>query len=52
MGAGGEGRLLVADGTGVSLPDTPALQVRYPQPGAQKPGCGFPHMKPLSLIDN
>jgi len=51
MGAGGEGRLLVADGTGVSLPDTPALQARYPQPGAQKPGCGFPHMKLLGLFD-
>lgn len=51
MGAAGEGRLLVADGTGVSLPDTPALQARYPQPGAQKPGCGFPHMKLLGLFD-
>ena len=51
MGAGGEGHLLVADGTGVSLPHTAALQARHPQPGAQKPGCGFPHMKLLGLFD-
>ena len=51
MGAGGEGRLLVADGTGVSLPDTAALRARHPQPGAQKPGCGFPHLKRLGLFD-
>jgi hypothetical protein len=46
-----QGRLLVADGTCVSMPDTPALQLRYPQPKGQKPGCGFPLMKLLGLFD-
>jgi hypothetical protein len=32
----------VADGTTVSMPDTPANQRAYPQPDAQKPGLGFP----------
>jgi hypothetical protein len=48
---GGEGRLLVADGTTATLPDTPALQKRYPQADGQKPGCGFPLMKLLGLFD-
>jgi len=47
----GQGRLLVVDGTTVALPDTPELQQRYPQPGGQKPGCGFPIMKLLGLFD-
>lgn len=46
-----EGRLLVVDGTSVALPDTAGLQRRYPQPGGQKPGCGFPIMKLLGLFD-
>jgi len=32
------------------LPDTEANQQRYPQPGGQKPGCGFPVMKFLVLF--
>jgi hypothetical protein len=32
----------VADGTTVSMPDTPANQRAYPQPDAQPPGLGFP----------
>ncbi len=35
----------VVDGSSVSMPDTPENQERYPQPGAQKPGCGFPVMR-------
>jgi hypothetical protein len=35
----------VADGTCVSLPDTPANQKDYPQPDSQKPGCGFPLLR-------
>lgn len=35
----------VVDGSATSLPDTAANQARYPQPGSQKPGCGFPLMK-------
>ncbi len=51
LGQHGEGRLLVADGTSVALSDTSGLQARYPQPGGQKPGCGFPVMKLLALFD-
>lgn len=35
-------RVLVADGTTVSMPDTPANQAAYPQPSSQAPGVGFP----------
>jgi Transposase DDE domain len=35
-------RVKVADGTTVSMPDTPANQRAYPQPDAQEPGLGFP----------
>jgi len=40
----------VVDGSSTQLPDTPANQQRYPQPGAQKPGCGFPVMKFVVLF--
>ena len=32
----------LVDGTGISMPDTPENQARYPQPSTQAPGCGFP----------
>ena len=35
-------RVKIADGTTVSMPDTPANQDGYPQPPAQQPGLGFP----------
>ena len=35
-------RVWHGDGTGFSMPDTPALQKRFGQPPGQKPGCGFP----------
>lgn len=35
-------RTFFADGTGVSMPDTPELQLKFGQPSQQKPGCGFP----------
>jgi hypothetical protein len=35
----------VIDGSSVSMPDTPENQARYPQPSAQKKGCGFPVMR-------
>ncbi len=35
-------RTFFADGSSFSMPDTPMLQARFGQPGAQKPGCGFP----------
>lgn len=38
-------RVVVVDGTGVSMPDTEENQQVWPQPGQQKPGCGFPLAK-------
>jgi len=35
-------RVVVVDGTGVSMPDTEENQERWPQQKHQKPGCGFP----------
>ena len=35
-------RVVVVDGTGVSMPDTPANQEEWPQQRQQKEGCGFP----------
>src|SRR5262245_26596292 len=35
-------RVFIADGTHVSMPDTPENQAEYPQPEAQRPGIGFP----------
>jgi len=44
-------RVLHVDGTGLSMPDTKALQAAYGQPGGQKRGCGFPVMHVLWLFD-
>lgn len=38
-------RVVVVDGTGVSMPDTKANQSVWPQQATQKPGCGFPSAK-------
>jgi len=35
-------RVVVVDGTGVSMPDTLKNQEVWPQQSSQKPGCGFP----------
>ena len=35
-------RVWLLDGSSGSMPDTPELQRAFGQPGAQKPGCGFP----------
>ena len=34
--------VFIADGSHVSMPDTPKNQAMYPQPPTQKPGLGFP----------
>jgi hypothetical protein len=34
--------VFIADGSHVSMPDTPQNQARYPQPEVQRPGIGFP----------
>jgi len=40
----------VVDGSGLTMPDTPENQARYPQPRSQKPGCGFPAMRIAALF--
>ena len=43
-------RVLVADGTTLTMPDTPANQAAYPQPRSQRPGCGFPIVRMVVLF--
>jgi hypothetical protein len=43
-------RVVVPDGSAVTLPDTPENQAAYPQHGEQKPGCGFPIMYLCALM--
>jgi hypothetical protein len=43
-------RVLLADGTTVSLPDSEANQASYPQPVSQKPGLGFPLIRLVVLF--
>jgi len=43
-------RVLLLDGTGFSLPDTPALRGHYGCPASQKRGCGFPVAYSLALM--
>jgi Transposase DDE domain len=38
-------RVKVADGTGLSMPDTPENQAAYPQPKKVRPGLGFPLLR-------
>lgn len=48
---GGGGRLLVMDGTTVTMPDSDANRAVYSYAPGQKPGCGFPLMFLLGLFD-
>jgi hypothetical protein len=43
-------RTFWADGSSFSMPDTPALQEHFGQPGKQLPGCGFPVAHILALF--
>lgn len=43
-------RVWLLDGSSCSMPDTPQLQEAFGQPGAQKPGCGFPVAHLLALF--
>lgn len=43
-------RVLLTDGTTVTLPDTEENQEAYPQPGSQRPGLGFPIMRLVGLL--
>jgi Transposase DDE domain len=43
-------RLLIIDGSGFSMPDTPELGLHFGHSGKQKPGCGFPTGRWLALM--
>src|SRR3954464_4662612 len=43
-------RVFIADGSHVSMPDTPENQATYPQPEAQRPGLGFPLARVAVLL--
>jgi Transposase DDE domain len=43
-------RTFLVDGSGCSMPDTPALQDAFGQPNVQRPGCGFPLAHLLGLF--
>jgi hypothetical protein len=43
-------RVVIVDGSCVSMPDTPANQAAFPQHKNQKPGCGFPIARILVLL--
>jgi len=43
-------RVLIPDGTGLSMPDTRTNQKTFPQPSGQKKGCGFPVVKLVGLF--
>jgi Transposase DDE domain len=42
--------VLVADGSSLTAPDTPANQKAFPQQSVQKPGCGFPIIRLVALL--
>ena len=43
-------RVIVVDGTGVTMPDTVENQEAWPQPSSQKAGCGFPSARILACF--
>lgn len=48
---GWRGRTLkLVDGTGISMPDTPENQARYPQPSTQAAGVGFPLARLVGVV--
>jgi hypothetical protein len=44
-------RVIVADGTGLSMPDTAANQEIWPQQRHQRRGCGFPQARLCACFD-
>lgn len=44
-------RTFLVDGSTFSMPDTPALQAQFGQPGRQQAGCGFPVAHWATLFD-
>lgn len=43
-------RVIVADGSTVTAPDTPENQVAFPQQSVQRRGCGFPIIRIVALL--
>lgn len=43
-------RVLLVDGSTLSMPDTPANQQAYPQQRSQQPGVGFPILRWVALL--
>lgn len=43
-------RVITADGTTVTMADTPENQAEYPQSSSQAPGCGFPIVRIVVLF--
>ena len=43
-------KVRVADGSTITMPDTPANQAAYPQQKSQQPGCGFPLARILVIF--
>jgi len=43
-------RVVLVDGSTLSMPDTPANQEAYPQSRSQKPGVGFPLLRWVALL--
>jgi len=43
-------RVVLVDGSSLSMPDTEANQAAYPQSGKQRAGVGFPQMRWVALI--
>ncbi|HLY64211.1 MAG TPA: IS4 family transposase [Chloroflexota bacterium] len=44
-------RVFLLDGSSFSMPDTPALQAQFGQPGGQAQGCGFPVAHLMTRFD-
>lgn len=44
-------RVFAVDGSTVTAPDTPANQQAFPQQSVQKPGCGFPIIRVVGLLN-
>ncbi len=44
-------KVKLVDGSSVAMADTKKNQAAYPQPKAQKPGCGFPVARLVALFD-
>ena len=43
-------RAWLVDGTSLSMPDTLANRIRWPQPATQAPGLGFPQCRMVGLV--